>query len=378
MTTTELAVCDTGALAEAPEYATYSASSELVTTVLTEVTPRRMRWTWRDRIPQDAVTILAGRGGEGKTTFAAWLAARLTRGELPGEYEGRAVPVLFQESEDPVAEVTAPRLLAAGADPALLHIVDGVNDGATAGCRGLRLPGDLSALRGRVRETRARLVVLSPILSTVAGDLNKGADVRAMLDPLNRFAQEEHVTVLGIAHLRKGGGARGGDMLSGSHAIRDAARSLMLLARDSADDTRVLSLDKGNYSRDGATALQFTIENATVPGDGGEVAEVGCVVNVAPTDKDASEILNAERDPYEARSRNDVQAFLIDYLTDAGGAAKAADVIQAAVGTLGVDKRAVQNAQQRCRNPWIESGRLTGAQHNGWQWMLSESPPKRR
>src|SRR5258708_26384587 len=68
----------------------------LVLTPASEIEPEPVVWAWEDdgagRIPAGSVGLFAGREGTGKSSFLIWLAARITRGELPGSLDSpRAV-----------------------------------------------------------------------------------------------------------------------------------------------------------------------------------------------------------------------------------------------------------------------------------------------
>ena len=58
-----------------------------------------------------------------------WVAARLTRGELPGYLEGTPCDVLFVSAEDHDARVLLPRLDLAGADRTRLWLLDPLGPG---------------------------------------------------------------------------------------------------------------------------------------------------------------------------------------------------------------------------------------------------------
>src|SRR5690606_39017018 len=62
---------------------------------LSHIETRRQRWLYQDLIPLGASTIVAGRGGIGKSTILAWLAASATRGTLPGDLNGEPIAVAF-------------------------------------------------------------------------------------------------------------------------------------------------------------------------------------------------------------------------------------------------------------------------------------------
>jgi hypothetical protein len=73
-------------------------------------------WLWDARLALGILALLAGREGLGKSSFGYWLAARVTRGELPGEHHGRPRAVLISATEDSWEHTVVPRLIAAGAD----------------------------------------------------------------------------------------------------------------------------------------------------------------------------------------------------------------------------------------------------------------------
>ncbi len=74
------------------------------------------RWAWQHRVVLGYLNLLLGNEGVGKGTLVAWLIARLTRGELPGDLRGRPVGVGVLGDEDSFDDVWTPRLHAAGAD----------------------------------------------------------------------------------------------------------------------------------------------------------------------------------------------------------------------------------------------------------------------
>ena len=69
----------------------------------TEVEYVPVQWLWRDWLVRGNLNVLAGDGGVGKTHFAVGLAARLSRGDLPGDHQGTPGRTLYLSAEDDFA-----------------------------------------------------------------------------------------------------------------------------------------------------------------------------------------------------------------------------------------------------------------------------------
>src|SRR4051812_7515384 len=93
-----------------------STDREVGFTRAADIKPQPVRWLWPGRLAVGSLALLAGREGVGKSTIAYWLAARVTRGDLPGAYCGAPRQVAIVATEDSWAHTVVPRLKAAGAD----------------------------------------------------------------------------------------------------------------------------------------------------------------------------------------------------------------------------------------------------------------------
>jgi hypothetical protein len=123
---------------------------------------RPLRWLWARRIPIGLPSLLVGEESIGKGTLAAWLIARATRGELPGDLEGEPVRVLVVGDEDGFEPIWVPRLHVAGADLSMIRTLD---DGEYLDDLRARA-GDLAAAIAR---DRIGLVLLDQVLDHVPG-----------------------------------------------------------------------------------------------------------------------------------------------------------------------------------------------------------------
>ncbi len=194
-----------------------------------DVKPEPVRWLWDGRIPAGALTVIAGRPGQGKSLLSAYLAAKASQ-------KGN---VIFSSLEDAPAQVLRPRLEAAGAN--LRRIIFWTP----------RLPHGTDELEAAIRELKAKMVVLDP----VAAHFNRSAEVddRNNLTPLTGVLERTGCALVAIHHMLKSfpknghpleavGGTSGG--------LAACARAVYVFGPNPAcDDERVLACAKGNWGK---------------------------------------------------------------------------------------------------------------------------------
>jgi hypothetical protein len=143
-----------------------AAARQVVLTPASVITPKRVQWLWKDRIPLPSLVVVAGEPGLGKSTFTnAHLAAHVTRGTLEGEMHGHPRDVLIATAEDDWPSVVVPRLMAAGADLERVHRVQVRNGDGTSL---LTLPDDAAILESECQRLREAgrpvgLIVVDPV-----------------------------------------------------------------------------------------------------------------------------------------------------------------------------------------------------------------------
>jgi len=301
---------------------------EVLATSLATVRTRRQEWAWQGFVPLGVPTVLAGRGGIGKSTLLGWLTAGLTNGDVPGDLYGVRTPVGFIGAEDDPETTLVPRLKAAGAR--LEHVTD-LSKVRTVNERGETWTGlpsiaeDLPGLRAQIIATGTRVLVIDPIVSMMSGDTIKASDVRRNLDPIAGLAADLGIAIICVAHFNKGSGDAS-DKLSGSHAFRDIARSVLLLAVDEENDQRVLSVDKSNYSAT-APSVAFTITSATIPTDAGGDAVVGVARLLGTSTVSVADIL--KRGHEDSDNLKELSADLLTMVNEADVEVTVADAAKA-------------------------------------------------
>ncbi|MBU0555816.1 MAG: AAA family ATPase [Alphaproteobacteria bacterium] len=277
-------------------------------------------WLWPGWLAAGKLHILAGRPGTGKTTIALALAAAITSGGTwpDGSPAGKGSVVIWSGEDDP-ADTLAPRLWVAGADMARVHIVRGVSDGQ-GGLRGFDPAGDTAGLSTALAQVPdVRLLIIDPLVSAVAGDSHKNAEVRRGLQPLVDIAHMRKCALLGISHFTKGTlGSDPLDRVTGSLAFGALARLVMVAAKAEAKDgeqtQRLLARAKSNIGPDGGGFI-YDLRQDELQGFRGVVATR--VQWGAALDGTARELLaGVEAQGEEANERRGAANWLRDLLAD--------------------------------------------------------------
>lgn len=337
-----------------------------VLTSAADIRTVRQPWLIPGLIPLGTITVCAGRGGAGKSSWVLERIARLTRGELVGDVREPANAIIVGP-EDDWSAVMNPRLMAAEADLERVSKFEiRTNVGPTVLTTNPILPLDVQELRKAIEQTRAKLVMLDPAASLIAGDLNKREDVRAAMDQLAVLARDAECAIVVIAHFGKGQGYIG-DKISGSAAIRDAARCVLLFAEDGDTGQRILTVDKSNYASNAGDSHAFLLQPTLVVTDDGHRTEVARVLDLGPSDKSVAEVIN-QSGGEGAPTRNGAQGFILEYLrNEAGWEAPASEVLEAGKA-VGFSEQEIRDARRRCRSPKI--GSKKSGFGSGWMWHI--------
>lgn len=270
-------------------------SRQLIAAPLSATRTRRTEWLYADRIPLRTGTIIAGQGGIAKSTIISSIIAKATRGELPGTFYGQPVRVGMISPEDDIESVLVPRLLAAGANlENVVYLSVNASEGNRSWTTLPNIGDDLPAMGELIAREQIRLLVVDPLVSIMSGNSISQSDVRRNFDPLSALAKEHDFAVLAVAHFGKSGD-RAGDRLSGSHAFRDIARVVLVVAVDDETGLRVVTVDKSNYSPEKPSDA-YSIDSVDVQLDDGYTESVGHAVLVGASAITVQELMDRERD----------------------------------------------------------------------------------
>lgn len=321
-------------------------------------------WLWNGWLAAGKLHLIGGSPGTGKTTIATSLAATITRGSTwPDGSRAERGSVVFWSGEDDIADTLAPRLKAAGADMSKVYMIGGVHeDGELMGFDPAR---HMPALQGALMAIPdVRMIIVDPIISAVAGDSHKNAEVRRGLQPLVDLGMQLRAAVLGVTHLSKGTAGRDpAERITGSIGFVALARVVFVTVRQEAEGDepgrRLLLRTKSNIGpMDGGFA--YDLQQGELQGHPGVTAS--SVVWGDAIEGSTRELMARAESPANDDSR-DAVGFLRDLL--AYGPVAVKDVFKEADGA-GYSRHQMQRAKDKL-------GIKPGKGGSGWIWSLGPS-----
>jgi hypothetical protein len=264
--------------------------SGLVIRKARESRARPVRWLWEGRVLLGYLNLLIGEEGIGKGTLIAWIAARVTRGDMPGALTSKAARVAIIGDEDSYDHIWVPRLKAAGAN---LRLVEQIAAGPTGT---LDIKADAAAIRDYIEDKGVALVYFDQLLDNLGlVDTWKDKQVRDAIAPIRLVAQETDSAMLAAMHPNKRAGSFR-DRISGTPAFNALSRSSLLVARHPYKPSRVVVVrGKGNFGVD-PLAFEFEIEGRALrikDGDETHVIETSRIAEIAETAISRDDVLAA-------------------------------------------------------------------------------------
>lgn len=214
-----------------------------------------LEWVWKPLIPRNCVSILASRGGVGKSGFALWLANELSR-------EGKTV--LYVDAERCGYHIKQ-RINDWNLDSwkEILFLISDLCDGSVQ----TAAPSTIVELYEFIKKCSPDLVILDSLTIFARGLDSNRRDVMAMyFEELTKAAVECNTGILILAHTKKKQNNEDQlslDSIAGSGAITDLARSVMLMDFGSKPDDRIVSQLKINLVAK-SQPLKFTMTSTGI------------------------------------------------------------------------------------------------------------------
>lgn len=342
-------------------------SGKLNLIVASSMAPEPIDWLWGGWLAAGKLHILAGSPGTGKTSLAIEMASVITTGSTwPDGTVAEHGDVLIWSGEDGVRDSLLPRLLACKANTHRVHFVGDVAD--PDGDRAFDPATDVAALVDSVSKlTNLRLLIIDPIVSAIAGDSHKNAEVRRGLQPVVDLAAKLRCAVLGISHFSKGTQGRDpSDRVTGSLAFGALARLVMCTAKPTEEgDKRRLVRAKSNIGPDGG-GFEYELKQRDLPGHPGVSGQhITWGESITGT---ARELLHEiEKDPESNADDSmlgEAKAFLVDLL--AAGPVPSKTVRKEATANC-LAWKTIRNAKDALGVKAVKNG-----MDAGWSWRLPE------
>ena len=328
------------------------------------ITPRRVRWLWapgqarHGRIPMGELTLIVGRGGVGKSTLLAQLAAWITVGDMEGEYKGTPRDVLYVANEDSLTYTVVPRLLAAGADMSRIRFL-GVQDTGEEGT--VLLPVDCARIEAEAARVGAVAIMLDPLSSNLHVDNgNDAKKMRGAIEAIRRMCEKSNIAAIGLAHTRKAQSANLMDALMGSSELGNVCRSAMgVMADPEKEDAIILSQEKSNLGKLNIDSYLYRIVSHTFM-HGDELINAGQLNFLGKSDQKVSDILADQMNGIDGS--DEVATWLRDYLL-CNGQTPRSDVMIAA-RKEGYTEKPLRRARERIK---VEAVRTGFPSHTEWK-----------
>ena len=207
-------------------------AQELNLIKMSEIQSEEIEWLWYPFIPYGKLTIIQGDPGDGKTTLALNIAAKLSRGESLDEEMKISEPIniIYQTAEDGLADTVKPRLELADADCERILVIDESSEALSM--------ADVR-LEEAIKLTNAKLLILDPIQAYLGAgtDINRANEARDMTKKLGALAEKHKCAVLLIGHMNKASGTKASYRGIGSIDFFAVARSVLLVGRIEGEES---------------------------------------------------------------------------------------------------------------------------------------------
>jgi hypothetical protein len=282
-----------------------------------EVTPKKVDWLWPRRLPLGKVIVFEGDPDEGKSTTAIELAARVTIGaDMPDGSPGiPASGAVIVSLEDGIDDTIVPRLMAAKADLSKVRIIKTIR-GQDGIDRTPTLPVDLPEIEAAIKDVGARILVIDPLVATLASDTNsfRDQDIRRVLAPVEGFAEANCVAAIVIRHLNKGNNPNPKYRGGGSIGILGASRAGFLFG-DSPDNdgSKIMAAVKTNLCAK-PPAMRYRLRQCQVTFEG--QIETVALEWQGESSHTAKALLAEAESEEDSNTLAEAKAFLLEALKD--------------------------------------------------------------
>lgn len=208
--------------------------------------------------PLCGFTLVYGEGGTFKSAFMRWVAAQVSSGKLPGEYNGTPANVVIVHNGEDTMKLIMQQVKRMGGDVNRVFVFNP-----------LKYDDPLEATKRYVKSNPngVALVILDSVTS-FADDVNDAKKVETFVSDWNCIADQCNIAVVGISHRNKFTETARGSY-TGSAKWEATARSVVCIAKDLDDgDGAMVSYAKVTKCNGAQSGTMFAIHAGTFTPEG--------------------------------------------------------------------------------------------------------------
>jgi putative DNA primase/helicase len=329
-----------------------------------ELEPESVEWMWPGKYAYGKLGLLGGMPSTGKSTILMSMIAILTRGGTWPFTTIKTEPgdAIIMSTEDGSRDTLVPRLMASGADRKRVKRIRSCVNLEDAGLKSISFATDMDRLYEAVQIwPETRLIAFDPLSAYLgAKNSHSDADVREVLEPLTRFAEETNVCLIGVAHLSKaGGGLDAMHHFAGAHGIVGQSRTAYMTIQK--DGINYMAWVKNNLECDeDSKGLTYRLQTEYVADNKGAQIKTSAVEWTGVCEEKANELRAALAQQGNQPKRNEAESWLKGMLKDGPKSPKA---LEEAADKMNIAWRTVERLKDRniyvAHKPGFNSG---------WMW----------
>jgi hypothetical protein len=338
----------------------------------------RVTYVYERFLPRKVLSMVAGTLDEGKSLFAAWVAAQITTGQgiqadgtlVAGRPPGK---VWYNTMEDAPDVVVRWRLQAAGADLGRVFLTDWH----------LEIPNDAAQIRDVVRLHQPDLVILDSMQQHFKNLYHGFRENRRGMDLLFRIAKDANISILFIHHFNKGKHPSVEGAIGGQGIIQNMTKAIFVIGQHKSTlgtKTRYLACERINAAK--PPTLSFELHTRAIPGSSEPVPYFTYtgIADVSSMDVfDASK--TEERRSGKLTSADQARDWLVEYFKSAEGQPRKVREVEATAQRDGrwFSKGTFERARDMASVQPVGAAELRRILGDEFDWLSDEDrPPKAR
>ncbi|MBR1857773.1 MAG: AAA family ATPase [Oribacterium sp.] len=223
-----------------------------------------IEWCWKPLLPFGKISMIAGSGGDGKTTLILTVAAMLSNGMAPPALErGHLLPsqpcepinIFYLTNEDEVADSSLKRFKRAGGDDSRFFYSGELQKHMTL---------EEEDLKYVINKTKCRLIIIDPIQAFLPDgvQLTNQTKMRRVTTMLSNVAKDTGVAIVLVGHLNKNESSKIINKVGGTADLVASTRSVLLVEMSNRHrDIRWVKVIKSNFDESDFTPIRLILDD---------------------------------------------------------------------------------------------------------------------